>query len=252
MLLFRRIFNFEKAKVAQLEQRLNTRYTPGASFPLQAKLDVAGHDWPAKVQNISGNGIGLLVARDATVSAGQSARVQLLLKDYHFSIDARLAHVKPQAKGIYCGTGMVFGDFMVQKAYLQLLQPIAIGQSLQLVAADRVIQNEPQFIKQVYRGESDCVLTVWLAMTMGTPVHSFEFRMHDYFCRAKIETGVLEAYQLEATDSHKAKLTNPVFDTTGGLQDEIRQLFRWIVPNLSQAIPDDVRAVLQGFAASGL
>jgi hypothetical protein len=249
VLLFRRIFNFKKAKVAeQLEHRLNARYTPGAAFPLQAKLGVAEHDWPAKVQNISGNGIGLLVGRDATVAVGQSARVRLLLKDYQFEVEGRLTHVKPQARGIYCGAALVFDDFIVQKAYLQLLQPIAIGQSLRPVAADRIIQNEPQFIKQVYRGESDCVLTVWLAMTMGTPLHSFEFRMHDYFCRAKMETGVLEAYQLEATESHKAKLTNPVFDRTGGLQDEIRQLFRWIVPNLSQSVPDDIRAGLQGFA----
>ena len=250
VLLFHRIFNFKKAKVAQLEQRLNTRYTPGPAFPLQAKLSVAGHDWPAKVQNISGNGVGLLIGRAATVATGQSARVQLVFNDLRLEIDARLAHVKPQEKGVYCGTGLNFGDFTVQKAYLQLLQPIAIGQSLLPVPPDRVIQNEPQFIKQVYRGEADCVLTVWLAMTMGTPVHSFEFRMHDYFCRAKMQTGVLEASQLEATDSHKAKLTNPVFDTTGGLQDEIRQLFRWIVPNLSDAIPDDVRAVLQGFAGT--
>ncbi len=248
MLLFSRIFNFEKAKVAQLEQRLNTRYTPGPAFPLQAKLNVAGQEWPAKVQNVSGNGLGLLIGPEAAVAVGQPARVLLLLVDYQFELEGRLAHVKPQARGIYCGVGLNFGDFMVQKAYLQLLQPIAIGQSLQPVAADRVIQNEPQFIKQVYRGESDCVLTVWLAMTVGTPLHSFEFRMHDYFCRAKMQTGVLEAYQLEASDSHKAKLTNPVFDSTGGLQDEIRQLFRWIVPNLSQAIPDDIRAGLQGFA----
>ncbi|MSU46808.1 MAG: hypothetical protein EXS42_06725 [Lacunisphaera sp.] len=79
-------------------------------------------------------------------------------------------------------------------------------------------------------------------------MHSFEFRMHDYFCKATVETGVLEAYGLESSDSHKAKLTNPVFDTSGGLRDEIRQLFRWIVPNLAKTVPDDVRAMLKGFA----
>jgi hypothetical protein len=60
---------------------------------------------------------------------------------------------------------------------------------------------------------------------------------------------VLEAYVREATDSFKGKLSNPVFDTSGGLHDEIRQLFRWIMPNLSRAVPDDVRAFLQRFAA---
>ena len=138
---------------------------------------------------------------------------------------------------------------MLFRSYLQLLQPIAIGQSLQAVAEERVVQNEPQFIKQVFRGEGDSMLIVWLAKTPGTPLHSFEFQMHDYFCHADVKSGVLEAYLREATDSHKGKLSNPVFDMTGGLRDEIRQLFRWILPNLSPTVPDDVRAVLQRFAA---
>ncbi|MSU47916.1 MAG: hypothetical protein EXS37_02315 [Opitutus sp.] len=250
MLFFRRIFDFEKAKVAeQLEHRLNRRYALGAAFPLQATLTVEGRDWPAEVQNVSGGGVGLLVGSDAAVTDGQTARVRLVLADHLLEIDARLAHRKPHEKGIYCGIGLNFGDSSVQKAYLQLLQPIIIGQSLKPVPADRVIQNEPQFIKQVYRGESDSVLTVWLANTTGTPLHSFEFQMHDYFCRATLQFGVLEVYALETVDSPKAKMTNPIFDTTGGLEGEIRQLFRWIVPNLAQVVPDNIRVMLQGFAS---
>ncbi len=249
MLLFRRIFNFEKAKVVQSEQRLNQRYTPGPSFPLQAVLILAGREWPAKVLNISGNGVGLLVDPVAAPADGQVVQLRLSLDRHRLELAARIAHLKPAEKGLYCGIGLTFTDFNLQKAYLQLLQPITIGQSLMAVPGDRVVQNEPQFIKQVYRGEEGSVLTVWLETTPGTPLHSFEFQMHDYFCRAKMKTGALEAYQLEAADSHTAKLANPVFDTTGGLHDEIRQLFRWIVPNLSRSIPDDVRAVLLGFAA---
>jgi PilZ domain len=249
VLLFKRLFNFEKAKVVPSEQRLNQRYTPGAAFPLQAALILAGHDWPAKVLNISGNGVGLLVDRAAAPVEGQSARLRLLLDRHRLELDVRIAHLKPAEKGLYCGLGLKFDDFNVQKAYLQFLLPITIGQSLVPVPGERVIQNEPQFIKQVYRGDEGSVLTVWLESTAGTPLHSFEFQMQDYFCKAKMRTGALEAYQLEATESHTAKLTHPVFDTTGGLHDEIRQLFRWIVPNLSKTIPDDVRAVLLGFAA---
>ena len=251
VLFFQRIFNFEKAKVAQMaENRLNTRYAPGAAFPLQAYLNLARYDWkPTKVQNISGNGIGLLAARETKAATGQDAKVKLVLGEHQLELEGRLAHVVPRDNGVFCGIGFKFGDFMLQKAYLQLLQPIAIGQSLQAVAEERVVQNEPQFIKQVFRGEGDSVLTVWLAKTPGTPLHSFEFQMHDYFCHADVKSGVLEAYLREATDSHKGKLSNPVFDMTGGLRDEIRQLFRWILPNLSPAVPDDVRAFLLRFAA---
>lgn len=251
MLLFRRIFNFEKAKVEQLaDLRLNQRYTPGGGFPLQAWLESGGAEWPAKIDNLSGNGLGLIVNAPPTASAeGQETRVRLSLGNFQQTFTAHIVHARPATRGLYCGVGLKFGDFLEQKSYLQLLQPVTIGQSLQAVPDERVVQNEPQFIKQVFRGEENSALTVWLEKTFGTPLHSFEFQMHDYFCRADARTGVLEAYVREATDSHKGKLSNPVFDTSGGLNDEIRQLFRWILPNLSRAVPDDVRAFLQRFAA---
>lgn len=250
MLLFRRIFNFEKAKVEKLaDLRLNQRYTPGGGFPLQAWLGVGATEWPAKIDNLSGNGLGLLVsAPPAAPAEGQEAGVRLSLGSFQQTLSARIVHMRTATRGHYCGVGLQFGDFLEQKSYLQLLQPVAIGQSLQAVPPERVAQNEPQFIKQVFRGEEQSALTVWLEKSFGTPLHSFEFQMHDYFCRADARSGVLEAYVREATDSHKGKLSNPVFDTSGGLHDEIRQLFRWILPNLSRAVPDDVRAFLQRFA----
>ena len=249
MLLFRRIFNFEQAKVAQLaENRRNTRYTPGAGFPLKAYLHLARDEWKAgKVQNLSGQGLGLVLGRETKATVGQDLKVRLVLGGQELVLESRLIHFEPRPTGVLCGLDLIFGDFEEQKAYLQLLQPVAIGQSLQAVPGERVVQNEPQFIKQVFRGEGDCVLTVWLAKTMGTPLHSFEFQMDDYFCHADVQSGVLEAYLREKSDSHKGKLSHPVFDQTGGLRDEIRQLFRWILPNLSTAVPDDVRAFLQRF-----
>lgn len=249
MLLFRRIFNFEKAKVAEMDHRLNTRYTPGAAFPLRAHLRLIRSEWkPVKIQNISGNGLGLLAAPDSKAEAGQAVKVKLVLGEQQLELDGRLAHFVPDDQGVLCGIGLKFGDFPRQKAYLQLLQPIAIGQSLQAVPGEHVVQNEPQFLKQVFHGEGDSRLTIWLAKTPGSPLHSFEFQMHDYFCHADVQSGVLQAYLREPTDSHKGKLSNPVFDLSGGLRDEIRQLFRLILPNLSPAVPDDVRAFLRRFA----
>lgn len=248
MPLFRRIFNFEKPKVDKMELRLNQRYTPGAAFPLQAWLVTGGKEWPARVLNLSGNGIALLVEAAAKPATGLPVRVRVSMSTHQQTLDAKLVQVRPDPKGMYCGIGLVFRDFPEQKAWLQLLQPVAIGQSLQAVPAERVVQNEPQFIKQVFRGDEQSMLTVWLEKSFGTPLHSFEFEMQGYFCRADATSGKLEAYLLEEADTHKGKMSNPVFDTTGELHDEIRQLFRWILPNLSKSVPDDVRAFLQRFA----
>lgn len=249
MQLFRRIFNFEKEEVSKIEQRLHHRFTPGAAFPLQAWLLTGTKESPVKIDNLSGNGIGLIVL-DPTIPAvsGQDVRVRLALSSHQQTLNGRLVQVRTEGNNRYCGVDLSIGDFLEKRNYFQLLQPVAIGQSLVAVPAERVIQNEPQFIKQVYRGEDQSVLTVWLESSFGTPLHSFEFEMLDYFCRADARSGVLEAYVREASDSHKGKLSNPVFDTSGGLQDEIRQLFRWILPNLARTVPDDIRAFLQRFA----
>lgn len=231
-----------------MEQRLNHRYTPGAGFPLQAWLVTGGREWPARVLNVSGNGLGLLVEPAAKPATGLPVRVRVSMSQHQQTLDAKLAQVRAETKGMYCGLGLVFRDFPEQKSWLQLLQPVAIGQSLQAVPAERVVQNEPQFIKQVFRGDEQSVLTVWLDKSFGTPLHSFEFEMQGYYCRAGANTGTLEAYTLEETSSHKGKISNPVFDAEGDLHDEIRQLFRWILPNLSKSVPDDVRAFLQRFA----
>jgi hypothetical protein len=249
MQLFRRLFNFPQGEVKQIEQRLNHRFTPGPAFPLQAWLLTGGKESPAKIDNLSGNGLGLVVLDPAVpAEIGQEVRVKLVLASYQQTLRGRLAQVRPEGNNRFFGVDLSRAGFLEKKNYLQLLQPVAIGQSLAAVPPERVVQNEPQFIKQVYRGEEQSVLTVWLEKSFGTPLHSFEFEMHDYFCRADAKSGQFEAYVRESTDSHKAKLSNPVFDISGDLQTEIRQLFRWIVPNLARNVPDDVRAFLQRFA----
>ncbi|MDB6114097.1 MAG: hypothetical protein JWQ62_1042 [Lacunisphaera sp.] len=245
VLFFKRIFKFEKAQVAQMEaakdNRLTTRSTPGSSFPLHAYLSLVRYEWkPSKVINISGTGLNLLTARDARATDGQDAKLKLVLGKYELVLAGRLAHTAVKEKGRLCGIALKFADFTEQKAYLQLLQPIVIGQSLQPLPGDEVVQDQPQFIKQVYRGEGNSELTVWLVKTFGTPFHRFEFQTHDYFCRADVNSNELEIGLRKAADQ-------PVSIPTPALREEIRQLFRWIPHNLSAAVPDDVRAFMQRF-----
>lgn len=253
MLLFRRIFDFQKSDVQQfVDQRLNRRYTPGRTFPLRASLVEGGKEAAAQIHDLSASGLALITERGAAPAPGKDLRVRLTLPPYVLELKGVAAHFRPVDDGMLCGMSLVFDDFTQLKSYLQLLQPVSIASTLQAVDPARVQQNEPQFIKQVFRGESDSVLSVWLEKRLGTPLHSFEFRMHDYFVRAEASIGVLEVFlreQIEAT--HKGKITTPVFDTSGAASAEIRQLFRWVVLNLPPEIPDDVRVFMQRMAESG-
>lgn len=250
MLLFRRIFDFQKSDAQQfVDQRLNRRYVPGRLFPLRAVVRDGARESPARIQDLSASGMALVTDPAAAPAAGREVDLRLTLDGHQLDLRAHTAHFRPVDGGLLCGMQLVFGDFTQLKSYLQLLQPVSIASTLQPVDPARVQQSEPQFIKQVYRGESDSVLSVWLERRLGTPLHSFEFRMRDYFVRAEAARGVLEVFlreQIEAT--HKGKITTPVFDTSGGASDEIRQLFRWVVPNLPAEIPDDVRDFMQRVA----
>jgi hypothetical protein len=248
VLLFKRIFKFEKAKVEQLEKRLNQRYVPGRGFPLLATLRYGGRDYSAKILNMSGNGIGVLVKEKPDLPAGHHLRAVLQLEQHRLELNARIAHVENRDGGVALGLGLVFEDFESQKGYLQLIQPVVIGQSLQPMAIDRVVQDDPQFFKRIFVGESDSLLTVKLAMSPVDPLHSFEFRMLDYFCRGSTDAGDNQTYALESRDATEEAPSQPVFETSGGTHDEIRQLFRWILPNISEAVPEDFRAFMQRFA----
>jgi hypothetical protein len=116
------------------------------------------------------------------------------------------------------------------------------------MAADRVIQDDPRYIKLVYIAEPDSLLTVRLEATPGNPLHSFEFMMLDSFCRGTLRLGTAAPYALESREESSASQAKPVFETSGGLHDEIRQLFRWTLPNLSSSVPENVRVFLQRFA----
>ena len=248
MLLFKRIFKFEKTEVEQLEKRLNQRYVPGPGFPLQATLRYGGRDYSAKILNMSGNGIGVLVKNKPDLPAGHHLRADLQLEHHRLELNARIAHVEARAGGFALGLGFVFEEFELQKTYMQLIQPVVIGQSLQPMAIDRVVQDDPQFFKRIFVGESDSLLTIRLAHSPVDPLHSFELRMLDYFCRGNMDAGENQTYALESRDATEDATGQPVFETSGGTHDEIRQLFRWILPNISPAVPDDFRAFLQRFA----
>lgn len=242
MSIFRRIFNFEKARVEQLEKRLSQRYSLGADFPLLATLRHAGREHPAKVVDMSSTGVSLAFAANAAPAAGLHVNLELALDRHRLELEARVAHQQAREGGQHVGLSLVFADFELQKTYLQLMQPVVIGQSLKPLPVEGIFQDDPRFLKQAYAGDGDNQLTIRLDQARGT-LHSFEFRMENYFCRGGAEPGRTESGAVEP-----GATGGPVFETSGGLHDEIHQLFRWVVPNLSAGVPENVRNFLRRFA----
>lgn len=250
MLFFKRIFDFKKEEVQQqLEQRLSTRHVPGKAFPLKVQVTILERSWPARLLNISVGGLAVELDGTAPDPSGLAVDTRLSLEDYQLDLRMAVTHSNLAGGCRVCGLSLGQSAFEERKAFLQLLTPIAIGSTMRPVPEERVQQNEPQVVKQAFTGDSDSVLSVWLEKKFGTPLHSFEFRMSDYFVKADARTRVLDVFlREELEDTRKGRMTNPVFDTSGGRNDEIRQLFRWVVLNLPETISGDIREFLKEMA----
>ena len=249
MLFFKRILNFEKETVAQREQRHARRYEVTPASPLRATLQLGGHAHTGALANLSSSGASLQVPSTTEATRGQAGGLAFTLDAHQLTIDCEVAHVQPSGSHTTLGLALKFADYEIQKAYLQLLEPVAIGASLIPANAGVLRQHEPGMITEQYDGPNDARLTIWRNFA-GQSVHGFEFRMHDYFVRSHGTAPGLEIYTCEEQSAaHKQGYAVPALQKAGEQSDEIRQLFRWVVPHLSQAVPDDTRVFLGQFVA---
>ena len=237
MLLFSRILNIKKSQARQMERRLERRYPPGRLFPLFATIDVAGEPRAAKVLDLSAHGAGLQVSGPA-YAAGLAAQLHLQLDETWMEFPCRIAHVKVLPKGCRLGLAAQFKDFATQKAYLQLLQPVALGSSMRPIAPEEIRQDEPEMLKAVFTGLPGSELSVW---RQGN-------HLDEYVIRGDSTVGVLQISPRKQMPrlSAVAKSAAPKKLPTA-VHDEVRLLYNWTMFNLPKEVPGDIRSFLQGF-----
>jgi len=263
VLLFKKILNFKK-EGGLGDKRGATRYPVGAKYPLKAKVTLVGRDgegqvlkaddnramdWGGQLVNMSSGGVSMRLHPAAMGERGENCRLKLELDHKLFEIDASVAHFWSGPQYATCGVALKFPDAHTQKAFRQLVEPVALGAILQLVDPKAVEQDAPGLQKEQYAGDEDILLTVWRDES-GKVIEHFEVLTHDYYIRGSAQTPGLQIGSQEgAKDATKG--TRPA--TPGHLKptqlSEVRQLFQLIVPNLSKTVPADVRAFLERFAS---
>jgi hypothetical protein len=249
--LFKRIFNFTQKEVeaGAKERREDTRYPLGHEFPLKTSVSLLSHDtvgnaipnsdrdWGALVVNFSRKGANFHVANAASGKRGEGCKIKLTLGRLALEVPAKIAHFKVMPDYAACGLTLQFPDFEVQKAYLQMLEPVIVGASLVKIDPAVIQQNAPGLVLEQYSGEDGSLLSVWRKEANLAEFEGFEFRMHGYHVRAHAKAKAVEVY---APDGAAAP--------GKGDAGEIKQLFAWAVANLSAAVPGDVKQFLAKFA----
>lgn len=261
MLLFKKILDFQKSDGGLLDKRGARRYPVGARFQLKAKLSLAprdgeGHslppgkgaamDWGGQLANLSTTGLSIRLHPAAVAAAGEATTLKLELDNRLFETDATIAHFRISPQHVTCGVLLKFPDAYTRRAYLQFMEPVVIGSSLEPVA--KVKQDLPGLVKEQYAGESESVLSVWRDSSGRNP-KLFELLFHGYCVRGNTELpGLKIGYREGAPGAPKPASSPASAPLPPSLRSEVQQLFQLVVPNLPKAVPADVRKFLELFA----
>lgn len=250
MLLFKKILNF-KGPGGVGDKRGATRYPVGVKFPLKAKVTLVGRDgegnilpadhsramdWGGQLVNMSSGGVSLRLHPAAMADRGENCRLKLELDHRLFEIDGTIAHVRATAQCVTLGVALVFPDSHTQKAFRQLVEPVAVGAGLEPV--DKVKQDVEGLLKEQYASDEETVLSIWRNAS-GDTIEHFELLTHGFYIRGSAQSPTL---QIGAVAGTKAGLTP-------AQTNEVRELFKLIVPNVAKSVPAEVRAFLERFAA---
>lgn len=248
MLLFSRILDFEETQIKEVERRREQRYVPGRTFPLQATIEVDGEPRSARIKDLSPGGAGLQVS-GPSYTRGSLARLHLMIEDSWMEFACTIAHVRTLPSGCRLGLTAGFASFAEKKAYLQLLQPVAIGSVFRPVPADEVPQIDPGMHKLMFTGRPGTELNVWRQGDVNGPLHSFLWQMDDYLVQGAVGAEEMQVFSRKYMVAQtRGKPEGPSFrKLPGGVRDEIRLLFRWTMMNLPKDVPADIRTFMQGF-----
>ncbi len=259
VLLFKKILSFTGFGGRANDKRKARRYVVGHPFPFKTVLTIIGHDsegrsvqndqegvdWAGRLVNLSASGASIQLHSAVPGARGGRCRLSFSRKDYLLIIPGTLAYCRAYPQYRLCGLSFNFPDFETRKAYLQLLEPVSIASSLAPVDASKVKQDTAGLHKEQYQSPTAASLTVW-RRARGGPVHKFDFGMNDYGVRWREGMAAVEGF---GAPPDKRSAPTSFVKLTDAQETEVRWLFCLAVPNLTKAVPLDVRKVLAKLVA---
>lgn len=253
MLFFKRILKdgeLAEASGPAAEQRSTPRYVISPQFRLKAALNFAsrvdsrstkGHSrsawhWKCRLLDCSEQGVRIQMDPALKVRARDLCDLQLRVEEFELTIPCRIANIKENADGVIFGLKLDAADESTWKAYCQLLEVVALGSSLRLQRR-AAHPDESGYLLEHYTNNRPARLSVWRDPATQA-VRACEFLLKHYLVRAAAGRPV------EYLTSPSGRPASP----TTAL--EIQRLFSWVVPNLPDTMPEDVRNFLKQHAVA--
>jgi hypothetical protein len=171
-----------------------------------------------------------------------------MIDDVWIDFRCRIAHVRAIAAGCRIGLTACFDDLEEKKAYLQLLQPVAIGSAFRPVPTEEIRQPQSGLFKLVFSGRPGAELDVWCQRDANGPPQTFLWQLDDYQVKGTLGSDELQIHSQKYMMVPTKKKPGPSYRKLPvKVREEIRRLFHWSMLNLSKEIPVDIRVFLQEF-----
>ena len=256
MLFFKRILKEPPAEPEPVdevpppvERRKAPRFKVHPDSPLKVVLSFIGRDetgkpmshsrhgwnWRGRLLDCSEHGVRLQMGPVVKAVTGDDGELIVEMEDFHLTVPCHIANIVEQPAGLVFGVKHDITGEADWKAYRQLLEVIALGATLKR-QFKRTKPDESGYLVEQYASDRPARLTIWRDKDDQTPA-AFEFLLKDSLVRGA--AGELQC--LAGADGANA--------ATPAQAGEIRRLFHWVVPNMSPAVPADVRKFLLGYNA---
>jgi len=197
-------------------------------------------DWGGVLINLSSSGARMQVPSSVHAQRGDVCQMKFDLEGYVLTVPGQIAHISERHDSFIYGLKLEVSNDENSQAYRQLIDLVALGAMLKPVKAAQPDEESGYLVEQ-YIGEENCRLDVWREYA-GRTIVAFDFKLRNYRVRGLSDRANLE-YFMEVDAS------GTVQPAPASQSPEIQRLFHWVVPNIPNAVPEDVRGFLQKFAA---
>jgi hypothetical protein len=230
------------------ERRQVQRYAINPAFPLKAVLSYIGRDdtgapmshsrhgwnWKGRLVDCSEEGARFQLGAGLKAAVGESCDLKITVQDFELLLPCHVVNITEQEDGMIFGLNHSLDDEDTRAAYVQLVEVVALGATLKARHREPIPDKTGYLVEQ-FANDRPARLTVWRDKA-SRGVVAFEFLLKENIVQAVAGQPMEYLLGTEATGAIPATAAKAL---------EIHRLFTWVLPNLPDDVPADVKELLQ-------
>jgi len=249
MPLFTSILQGRGAGDPNSERRHEQRFAVNPNFPLKAVISYIGRDdtgapmsssragwnWKGQLLDCSEEGARVQLGPGLKAVVGESCDLKLTVQEFSLTVPCHVANIYIQEGGgdVIFGLQHAIDDPDTLAAYRQLVEVLALGATLKPRHKEPIPDKSGYLVEQ-FANDRPARLTIWREKT-SRGVVAFEFLLKENIVQAALGQTMEYLTGTTATGAVPASAAKAM---------EIHRLFTWVVPNLPDEVPDDVKDML--------